>query len=259
VLAAPEGIVSAMGPLIGIPPCLDERGRWRSGRAYHYIDRAYAAAVEAAGGLPVYVPAQAHVRTFLERIDGLLLPGGDDLAPSGDARASAYPPHLFDLAPASQVAFDAGLLEGALARELPVLAICYGMQLLARCRGGVLLYHIPCDVPEAGEHRLPEPDGRHALRVEPGTRLAAALGADSGPVNSLHHQGVREPGRGLRVAARAEDGLIEAIETEGAAFCVGVQWHPEKMRGPHCDRLFGAFVTACSSARRGANGSGSGD
>jgi putative glutamine amidotransferase len=247
-----------MGPLIGIPPCLDERDRWRPGRAYHYIDRAYAAAIEAAGGVPVYLPAQADARHLVERIDGLLLPGGDDLAPEGTdpVPAPAYPSHVhFDLAPESQIAFDAELLERTLARELPVLAICYGMQLLVRRRGGALLYHIPSDAPQAGEHRLPEPDGRHGLRVEPGTRLAAALGEEPGPVNSLHHQGVREPGEGLRVAARAEDGLIEAVEAEGDGFCVGVQWHPEKMRGPHRDRLFGAFVAACAGASPGRNAS----
>jgi putative glutamine amidotransferase len=178
---------------------------------------------------------------LLRGLDGLLIPGGDDLPPAHD-----YPPGVaFDLAPEQQLDFDRRLLADALQRSVPVLGICYGMQLLADIRGGALVYDIPTDRPQAGPHRLPETDGRHALQIEPGTRLYEALGANPPPVNSLHHQGVESPGTGMRIAARAEDGLIEAIEEEEQRFCVGVQWHPEKLSGIHRDALFGAFVTAC--------------
>jgi gamma-glutamyl-gamma-aminobutyrate hydrolase PuuD len=228
--------------LIGIPLCLDERGRWKPGREYHYVDAAYARAVEGCGGSAVYLPPREDAAELARRIDGLLLPGGDDFPP-----ARPYPKSVrFDPVPARQVDFDRRLLAAALERGLPVLAICYGMQLLAVHHGGRLLYHIPTDVREAGPHRLPESDGRHALRVESATRLARVLGEKPEPVNSLHHQGVAEPGAGLRVCARADDGLIEAIESDGDSFCIGVQWHPEKMSGPHRDRLFGAFVSACN-------------
>ena len=229
-----------MQPLIGIPPCLDERGRWRAGRSYQYIDVAYARAVEQAGGAPLYLPLQADAETLAARIGGLLLPGGDDLAPE-----TPYPEGVrFDPVPAAQLAFDRRLLAAALERGLPVLAICYGMQLLALHHGGSLHYHIPTDVPEAGPHRLPEPDGRHLVRIAPGSRLATELGVAEALVNSLHQQGVAEPGAGLRACARSRDGLIEAIERAEPPFCVGVQWHPEKMRGPHRERLFRAFVAA---------------
>ena len=229
-----------MQPLIGIPPCLDERGRWKAGRSYQYIDVAYARAVEQAGGAPLYLPLQADAETLAARIGGLLLPGGDDFPPE-----TPYPEGVrFDLVPVAQVAFDRRLLAAALARGLPVLAICYGMQLLALHHGGSLHHHIPSDVPEAGPHRLPEPDGRHVVRIAPGSRLAAALGVAEDLVNSLHHQGVTEPGAGLRACARSKDGLIEAIERAEPPFCVGVQWHPEKMQDPHRERLFRAFVAA---------------
>jgi putative glutamine amidotransferase len=229
-----------MRPLIGIPPCLDERGRWKPSRTYHYIDAAYARAVEQADGIPLYLPLQADVETLAARVSGLLLPGGDDLLPE-----KPYPEDVrLDPVPAAQVAFDRRLLAAALARGLPVLAICYGMQLLALHHGGSLHYHIPTDVPEAGPHRLPEPEGRHVVRIAPDSRLAAALGGAEDAVNSLHHQGVAEPGAGLRACAHSEDGLIEAIERAEPPFCVGVQWHPEKMQGPHRERLFGAFVAA---------------
>jgi putative glutamine amidotransferase len=234
-----------MRPLIGIPPCLDDCGRWRPGREYQYIDIAYARAVEAQGGTAVYLPLQEEVAPLVKRIDGLLLPGGDDFPPP-----RAYPEHVaFEPTPPRQIDFDRRLLAHALESGLPVLAICYGMQLLALHCGGSLLYDIPTDRPEAGPHRLSEAEGRHALRVEAGTQLAGALGPAPEPVNSLHHQGVAEPGAGVRVCAVADDGLIEAIEREDARFCVGVQWHPEKMTGSHRDRLFATFVAACAAPR----------
>ena len=229
-----------MRPLIGIPPSLDERGRWKPGRTYQYIDVAYARAVEQAGGTPLCLPLQADVESLAAHIAGLLLPGGDDFPPE-----TPYPEDVrLDPVPAAQVAFDRRLLAAALARGLPVLAICYGMQLLALHHGGSLHHHIPTDVPEAGPHRLPEPEGRHVVRIAPGSRLAAALGEAEALVNSLHHQGVAEPGAGLRACAHSEDGLIEAIERGESPFCVGVQWHPEKLEAVHRERLFGALVEA---------------
>jgi putative glutamine amidotransferase len=229
-------------PLIGISLCVDNRGRWKPAREYHYIDTAYARAIEAAGGTPIYLPVQRDSTTPLRKLDGLLVPGGDDLPPP-----DGYPSDVeFDIAPEDQRKFDRRLLSEALEARLPVLAICYGMQLLAATQGGALHYDIPTDLPEAQPHRLPEGDGRHGLRVVAGTRLAEALGPEPPPVNSLHHQGIASPGDGMRVCARAEDGLIEAIEHDGPQFCVGVQWHPEKMSGLHCRALFGAFLAACS-------------
>lgn len=230
-----------MPPLIGIPPCLDERGRWRPGREYHYADAAYAAALEGCGGSAAYLPVQADAAALAGRIDGLLLPGGGDFAPP-----RPYPESVrFELTPTRQLDFDRRLLAAALERELPVLAICYGMQLLALHHGGSLVYDIASDRAGSGEHRLPGSGDRHPLRVEPRTRLAAAIGSDPGPVNSRHHQGVAEAGRGLRVCARAGDGLIEAVERSRGPFCVGVQWHPETLDGRHRDGLFTAFVDAC--------------
>jgi putative glutamine amidotransferase len=233
---------------VGIPPCLDAQERIRAGRRQHYLDTAYARAVTDAGGLALLLPWPAPPDALLDAVDALLLPGGDDFPPE-----RPYPEAVrFDPVSPEQRGFDEALLAGALARGLPVLAVCYGMQLLALHRGGRLHAHLPLDRPDAGPHRLAEPDGRHGIVLEPGTRLAALLGDAPRSVNSLHHQAVAEPGRGLRVSARAEDGVIEAIEAADpdAAFCVGVQWHPEKMDGAHRERLFAGLVAACAARRR---------
>jgi putative glutamine amidotransferase len=231
-----------MKPLIGIPLCLDDRGRWKSTRCYHYIDATYARAVEEAGGIPVYLPLQEDPAAVTRRLDGLLIPGGDDLPPPRD-----YPAQIeFDLVPEAQQRFDQWLVRDALQRNVPLLAICYGMQLLALSAGGTLHYDIPTDVPGSAPHRLPEGDGRHGLRIEPGTRLAAVLVDQPAVVNSHHHQGVETPGVNMCVAARADDGLIEAIERCGSHFCIGLQWHPEKLAEPHRRAVFGALIAACT-------------
>ena len=232
-----------MRPVVGISQCLDDRGRWREGRDYAYVDVAYARAVEEAGGIPLHLPVQGDPAALTERLDALLIPGGDDFLPTPPS--APYPAHIaFDPAPLAQIDFDERLLASALAREIPVLGICYGMQLLALHRGGSLHYDLPTDRPEAASHQLPEPDGRHALAVEPGTRFVAIVGGSPAPVNSLHHQAVAEPGAGLRVAARSPDGIIEVIETERGSFALGVQWHPEKLTGAARLVLFEALVEA---------------
>ena len=233
-------------PRIGIPLTLDDRGRWRAERAYHYIDRRYADAIDGAGGAPIHLPIQSNVESLVAGLDGLLLPGGDDfpsdtpLAPEIDA--------LLDLVPAEQLAFDRMLFDAAHARGIPILGICYGMQLMAMATGGRLDAHLPSQRPEAAPHRL-DPGERHPVTIQPGSRLAAIAETGSVLVNSLHHQGVNTAGKGQRVVARSSDGIIEAIEGDSHAdrpdaFLLGVQWHPEKQRDPFSDRLFRAFIDA---------------
>jgi putative glutamine amidotransferase len=237
-----------MRPLIGIATCLDAKQRWKPGRTYQYIDVAYAAAVAQAGGAAVHLGLGSEPEALVAHLDGLLIPGGDDLLPT-----TAYPDGIrFDPAPPEQVRFDTTLLAAALEREIPVLGICYGMQLLALQCGGHLHYDIGCDVAGAADHQLGE-TGRHGLEIVAGSQLARLFGRERIEVNSRHHQAVADPGEGLRVCARADDGMIaEAIETTAAAFCIGVQWHPESLDPSHREALFGAFVAACAEQRAGA-------
>jgi putative glutamine amidotransferase len=210
-------------------------------RPYQYLSTAYATAVEAAGGMPLFLPLQGAARALVERIDGMLIPGGNDFLPP-----RSYPDAVrFDPVAPAQLDFDRALLEAALERGRPLLGICYGMQLLALAHGGSLHYDIASDVPGALEHR-PANDAVHAIAVEPDSRLAALLGRGACPVNTSHHQAVRDPGHGLRVCARASDGVVEAIESSGG-FCIGVQWHPERSQSSEDAALLRSFVDACRS------------
>jgi gamma-glutamyl-gamma-aminobutyrate hydrolase PuuD len=229
-----------MRPLVGVAAGLFETG---PGTSRTQLDRAYTRALEESGAAPVLLPIQADPGDLVRRISGLVVPGGPDFVPP-----APYPPTVeFDAAAPEQLAFDAALIQAALERRMPFLGICWGMQLLARELGGSLHHHLPLDLAGAGPHKIAAGDLEHGLRVEPGTRLARLLGPDADRVNSRHHQAVADPGPALRVSARADDGVVEALESPDAPFCVGVQWHPERMDALHRRALFGGFVAACRS------------
>jgi putative glutamine amidotransferase len=227
---------------IGISTTLDHRERWRPGREYLYLDRRYSEAVVEAGGTPVLLPVGSDPLAAAEAVDALILPGGDDFPPP-----SPYPADVvFDPVAPAQLVFDRALLGAARARDIPILGICYGAQLMALEGGGRLHHHLPLDLPEAGAHQLPEHGDGHPVQIESGSRLAALVREGRIEVNSLHHQCIAEPGEGMRVSARAEDGVIEAIESREPVFEIGVQWHPEKMVGPAGARLFRGLLEACA-------------
>ena len=225
-----------MRPLVGIAMRLEDPDA--SGRERCALPHAYARCVERAGGIPVQLPVQ-DTAALIERIDALLLPGGGDFVPE-----RPYPALVrFDAVAPRQLAFDRALLRAALARDVPVLGICYGMQLLALELGGALHYDIASDLPDAAPHRLPGDEDRHPLEWTTGSALAQTAGAPR-EVNSRHHQAVSEVGATLRVAARARDGVIEAIEDPARRFCAGVQWHPETLGDESSGRIFRALVAA---------------
>ena len=237
-------ILEAMLPLIGIPLSLDDRERWRPGRRYLYLDELYPRAVEKAGGLPVLLPAHGNPREWADRIDALLIPGGDDLLPP-----SPYPESVsFTPTPQAQLRFDRALLKASLEQNRPALGICYGAQLLALHHSGQLHHHIPSDLPDANDHQLPETEGRHPIQIEPESRLKEVVESETTSVNSLHQQAIANPGRGMKVSARAPDGVVEAIEAIDRPFVLGVQWHPERLSGAAGQGLIQALVSA---ARRG--------
>jgi putative glutamine amidotransferase len=213
----------------------------------------YVRAVEDAGGLPlVLAPGRPRdVPEILDRVGGLLLTGGGDIDPD----VYGEPPHeKLGRVIRERDAFELALCREALSRKLPVFAICRGHQVLNVATGGTLVQDIPSQMSGAMDH---DPDTArwelaHQVRILPGTRLRAILGADRVAVNSFHHQAVRETGPGVVVSARADDEVIEGIEVPGPGFAVGVQWHPEAFwdHGRRFQPLFAALVEASGDRSR---------
>ncbi len=214
----------------------------------------YAAALRQAG--IEAVPISADNPQSLEGLDGLLLTGGTDLNPA----LYGAPPEPDNEEPDdARDELETRLLAEALAADLPVLAICRGMQLFNVAHGGTLIQNLansPAHVVRTPDPALPA----HAVVVEPRTRLADILGAGPHAVNSRHHQAVERVGAGLRIAARSvPDGIIEAVERADRRFAVAVQWHPEDQVRQESEqlKLFQAFAGAMSEPEPTVRGDGS--
>ncbi len=184
----------------------------------------YVRAVEAAGGRPLLVPpVEGAIEETLDALDGLIFSGGSDVDP--DTYGQEPHEETRGVVPERDEA-ELALLTAALARDLPVLAICRGSQILNVALGGDLVQHLPEVVGDEKHKHTPGVFADHDVTVDEGTRLGGLLG-DRAPVKSHHHQGFGNLGRGLVVAAHADDGTIEAVEDPQRRFTVGVLWHPE--------------------------------
>jgi putative glutamine amidotransferase len=244
-------------PLVGIPTCV----RKINERNFHTAAERYSdAVVDATGCIPVLIPSlgpKTDCAALLDRLDGILLTGSP----------SNVEPHHYGGEPSREGtlhdpdrdATTLPLIREAVRRDLPVLAICRGIQELNVALGGTLHQRVH-EIPGRLNHRAkpPEgPDGRygpaHSVLLTPGGFLAALFGASEITVNSLHSQGIDRPAAGLRIEAMAPDGQIEAVSLPGARFVIGVQWHPEHrvMDHPLSVKLFSAFARACGAAFRG--------
>jgi len=209
----------------------------------------YIASIERSGAQPRVLDVSESPRTLLQTIDGVLLTGGGDVDPAlyGEARHET----VEDAEPGRDE-FEIDLARRAMERDLPVLAICRGAQVLNVAAGGTLVQDIPSGVTSELAHSVKEPKDSiaHDIRIASDSRLYAALGSavDSScacRVNSRHHQSVGKLGRDMVASATAADGVIEGIEVPYRSFCVGVQWHPENFwRTGEFKPLFDAFVSA---------------
>jgi putative glutamine amidotransferase len=217
----------------------------------------YEDVVRRAGGEPVLLTLSDPLELghALPTLDAFVLPGSPaDVAPAGYGTVNLGLSEPADLA---REAADRAILKHAFAEQKPVLAICYGCQLLNVYLGGTLIQDLRAETGTSVPHRkkdlTPEPkdDPRHAAAFEKGSRLAAITGGERSEVNSSHHQAIAAPGRNLRVTAHADDGTVEGVEWTGDAnWVVGVQWHPERMLADAAaERLFSNFVEAARKAR----------
>jgi putative glutamine amidotransferase len=231
-------------PLIGVTLDAEPAGGW-SKLPWYAVRQNYLSAIAQAGGLPVALPHEPELaEAYLERIDGLLVTGGAfDVDP---ALYDGGPAHATVSLKSGRTAFELAVTRGALARDIPVLGICGGEQLLAVAFGGTLIQHIPDSITDALAHEQPNPRDQpgHEIAVTAGTLLARIVGGTRMAVNSAHHQAVDRPGQGAVVNAVAPDGVIEGIEHPGHRFALGVQWHPEYAVDPADPRIFDAFVEA---------------
>lgn len=222
-------------------------------RYYNQNPSAYAEAVVRAGGLPLLIPIEFPVSqtlNILDRVDGLLLSGGDDV----DYRlytGEAHPSIEGICVERDQL--EIALLKSAIAAEKPVLGICRGTQLINVALGGTLYTHIPAQFDTNINHSTPEENGRdclvHDVELDPNSKLGKIIGQKKFSVNSFHHQAIQKAAPVLRVTARATDGLIEAVELAGASFgVIGVQWHPECLSAIQSQlEIFKAFTAACQN------------
>jgi putative glutamine amidotransferase len=219
---------------------------------YHSMRADYVRSLERSGALPVVLPPlrPEHAEAVLERLDGLVLSGGVDVDPALYGRARHPKLGCVDR---ERDEFELALTRHALERDLPILAICRGQQLLNVATRGTLIQDIPSELRGAVRHAAPGPRTRlsHPVEVATASRLGEILGRGPLSVNSFHHQAIDRLGEGLVVSGRCPaDGVIEAVEMKDRAFVLGVQWHPESFwKEPvSFQALFDAHAAACHAS-----------
>ena len=228
-------------PLIGITSVYSANNK----NGTTWVDFAYVKAVTETGGTPLILPTISEEQIliqYVEQLDGLVLVGGDDIPPS----AYGQQPHeTVKIMPTQRYNFERNLISLWWARGKPLLGICLGMQFTNVVTGGSLIQDIPSQMGTTVKHR-----GYHNVTIEPKSSLAKILGAEQVYVYSNHHQAVKDLGKNLKIIARSEDGVAEAMERTDGKFGLFVQWHPEASDDvEQRNAIYGALVRACTHAK----------
>jgi len=232
-------------PVIGITSIYhtdEESGSVSTMVGFEYIE-----AVAENGGVPVVLPATSDeeiLMQYVEKLDGLVLVGGDDIPPEAYGR---QPHETVKVMPRQRYDFERRLIPAWLSSGKPILGICLGMQFTNVVSGGTLIQDIPSQLGTKVDHRKKY----HHVRIEPGSSLANFLDKQEAMVYSNHHQAVDRLGRNLKVIARADDGVIEAAERIEGGFGLFVQWHPEAMSDTaHRDAIYSALIHAAAQKKK---------
>lgn len=232
-------------PRIGLTPDI---GAQPAPETEYALRRNYADAILAAGGLPLILPYCDDADACLDAVDAVVVTGGMfDIDPA--LYGGAPQPGI--VTKPERTAFEKALLDEALRRDMPVLGICNGLQLLAVTLGGALVQHIPAEIADALEHK-PQASAvkpHHAVDIREGSTLGRLVGERFHHVNSVHHQAAR-PSSHYEAVAHAPDGVIEAIEVPGRRFCLGLQWHPEFHAGEADRAIWRSFCEAAADFAR---------
>jgi len=233
-------------PLIGITLDWESAGGY-SNFPWYALRENYCDAIADAGGVPITLPVlKKNTVSYLEVVDGLVITGGNfDVDPilfgenNRHEKVSVKP---------RRTNFEFAITQGAIHKNLPILGICGGQQLLNVVLGGTLIQHIPDEIKDAVPHEQPNPRDQagHIIKVKPNTKLYEIVQSDTMSVNSAHHQAVKEIAKDVIVNAIALDGVIEGIEVPSKRFCLGVQWHPEFTIDPGDMKIFSALIDAAS-------------
>lgn len=234
-------------PLIGLTLDSEPAGGWAK-QPWYAIRQNYCDAIAAAGGLPVCLPHEPDLAlAYLDHIQGVVVTGGAfDVDPS---LFGATVKHATVTTKDRRTAFELALMRGLLAKDVPILGICGGQQLLAVALGGTLVQHLPDEIPSDIPHEQPNPrtEAGHEVIVAANTLLHRIVGQERIPVNSAHHQAVKAVPASIVVNASAPDGVIEGIEDPARRFCLGVQWHPEYHISPADRAIFDALIAASAA------------
>lgn len=242
-----------MKPLIGITCNYSQQDLGSSagigvpGQDWTLLANDYVRAIEKAGGIPMLLPFPDDIQTLfelVERCDGILITGGDDVSPMMYGEDVS---HLSGRMEPIRDRQETLLLDKLLNHSsVPVLGVCRGCQVLNAAAGGTLYQ----DITSLGKYHVmltaPRNSFAHRVRIEKGSKLEKIIGSDSLLTNSYHHQAVKEVAPGFRATATAADGIVEAVEKDGSRFVLGVQWHPEMTYSCQINhRIFEAFIQAC--------------